>query len=63
MIFAPKVGQDVRIWYGASHRDWMPYHGLPAVVVATARGRGPRNVVVKVESKLVCVPRGNLVHR
>jgi len=60
MIFHPKPGQRVRIHY--ARRWWpMPYQGRTGVVRILARGRGPRNVGVEIEGRIIVVPRGNLV--
>ena len=39
----------------------MPYQGRTGVVRILARGRGPRNVGVDIEGRIIVVPRGNLV--
>lgn len=61
MIFQPRVGQNVRIHYAKSYSDAMPLHGKTGVIAVVAKGRGPRNAGVKIEGKIVVVPRGNLV--
>ena len=60
MIFRPCIGQCVRIHYAKKYADKMPHHGKTGIIVFAAKGRGPRNVGVKIKEKTIVVPRGNL---
>jgi ribosomal protein L21E len=60
VIWKPSVGQQVRLHYRPSLARIMPFHGQTGTVQAESRGPGPRNVLVRLESDLVVVPRGNL---
>ena len=46
--------------FGTSAVSMMPHHGKVGVVVLVGRGRGPRNVAVRLDNEVVVVPRGNL---
>ncbi len=61
MIFYPRVGQHVRVHYASKAAPYMPYHGKTGVVRVVVRGRGPRNVGVEIDGRLIVIPRGNLV--
>ena len=61
MLTNPFRGSTVQVWYRASLRPFMPYHGKRATVEGVGRGR-PRNhaVMILPEMVWVVVPRGNL---
>lgn len=67
MIWAPKEGQRVRIHYaikkGKKILPPKPLQDMVAVIVEIPRrGRGPRNVLVKLDDgRLIIVSRGHLV--
>jgi hypothetical protein len=66
MIRYPEVGQSAQIWYGKKTRrkaraSSIPWHAKVGTVVGIPRGRGPRNVAVRLDGLgIVIVPRGNL---
>lgn len=60
MIWRPKVGQRVRLHYGKRYCDMMPLHGRVGVVRVAGAGPGPINAGVKIDGRIVTVPRGNL---
>ena len=60
MIWRPKPGQRVRLVYSKSLAPSMPYHGKMGTVLESARGPGPRSVIVDLGTAIVIVPRGNL---
>jgi hypothetical protein len=59
VISNPRPGQRVRVWYRASLRPYVRYHGREGLVVTPGRGR-PRNHTVRVGEDLVIIPAGNL---
>lgn len=61
MIFHPRIEQRVRVHYAKAGAAAMPYHGKAGIVRVVSKGPGPRNVGVKIDGRLVVVPRGNLV--
>jgi hypothetical protein len=61
MIFHPRIGQRVGVHYARRAAAVMPYHGMHGLVRVVSRGRGPRNVGVEIDGRLVVIPRGNLV--
>ena len=61
MIFSPRTGDRVQVWYGPRWRGFMPHHGAVGTVEAAGRGPGPRNALVRLDAGgRTCVPRGNL---
>lgn len=65
MIYHPKLGQSVEVWYGAKKRrhasaQRIRWHAHSGIVVIVPRGPGPRNVGVRFGDEIVVVPRGNL---
>lgn len=61
MVSNPKPGDRVQLWYAAARRPIAPHHGHLATVVTAAKGRGPRNHLVRTDAgELVIVPAGNL---
>lgn len=63
MVRQPKPGLLVRVRYAKARCHLFPQHGRDGVVIASGRGPGPRNVLVRVDGWLVVVPAGNLVDR
>ncbi len=60
MIWSPKPGQRVQLWYRQSAAGAMPHHGQSGNVMCVGSGRGPRNAAVRLDGEVVVVPRGNL---
>lgn len=60
MIRNPRPGMEVKLHYRRSAQKDMPYQGGIGIIVAIANGRGPKNVLVLVDRKMLIVPRGNL---
>ena len=63
MIWAPKAEQEVHLHYGRGPLGLgARYQDRGGIVVVAARGRGPRNALVRLDEdkSLVVVPRGNL---
>lgn len=56
MIIAPRKGQAVIAWY--KNRD-MPFHAKTGTVIISGRGK-PRNHLIKIGEKLICIPCGNI---
>lgn len=62
MIVHPRIGMAVRIHYRKSMAGFMPHHGKRGVVVAKAKGPGPRNHCIELEcGTRVSVPCGNII--
>lgn len=59
MLVNPRVGQEVKIWYGKKTRDMMPLQGKTGVIEIVSRGK-PRNHGVRVDGLLYVVPCGNI---
>jgi hypothetical protein len=47
--------------YAAKKAPFFPHHGKVGRIVVVSRGKGPRNVGVLIEGRIVVVGRGNLV--
>lgn len=60
MIYQPKPGQQVQVWYEKKAAALMPLHGQLGRVVAASRGPGPRNAKIDAGGAQYIVPRGNL---
>ena len=60
MMTCPKPDQAVRVHYRPSLAAIMPHEGKVGVVELVAKGPGPRNHGVRIESELIVVPAGNL---
>lgn len=60
MMSRPRIGTPCQLWYALARRSIAPFHGLTGVVVAVARGKGPRNHAVKVNGQVLIVPAGQL---
>ncbi len=59
MIFAPRIGQRVRLHYGKP--EFWSHHGETGTVEIVPT-RGIRNIGVRLDNgELITVPRGNLV--
>lgn len=61
MIRHPTPGQRVRLRYAKRFAHLSPHHGAVGVVLAFRAGRGPRNVLVEIDGRLVVVPTGNVI--
>lgn len=61
MIMQPKVGVTARVHYNKRDAPNRPYHGKIGEIVIVSRGKGPKNVGLEIDGKIVCVPRGNLM--
>jgi len=59
MLTNPKIDQLAQVWYRASVRDKMPYHGRVGRVMVVGKGR-PRNHGVLLDGQIISVPCGNL---
>ena len=62
MIWHPKIGQRVQVWYNKKAAPHMPYHAEHGLVTEVSRGPGPHNIKVELarDGRSVIVPRGNL---
>ncbi|MHA1559075.1 MAG: hypothetical protein ACTSWI_00150 [Alphaproteobacteria bacterium] len=61
MIWHPRPGQRVRLWYAKRYAAAMPHHGRLGIMVVAGRGLGPINALVRLDDgPEVVVPRGNL---
>jgi len=61
MIWRPRKGQAVVVWYNRRAAPFLPHHGEAGIVERVARGPGPRNVEVRfADGVRMIVPRGNL---
>jgi hypothetical protein len=61
MIRQPIIGHLARLHYAAKKVPFFPHHGKVGRIVIVSRGKGPRNVGVLIEGRIVVVGRGNLV--
>lgn len=61
MLSYPRIGQPVRVHYRRELAAFMPLHGQVGVVVARAKGPGPRNHAVVIRGTEYFIPCGNLV--
>ena len=59
MLFGPKVGKLVQLWYAKQYAHLWPLHGRigPLCIVGTGK---PRNHGVEIDGRIVVVPTGNL---
>jgi hypothetical protein len=61
MISRPSRGQLVQCWYRAALRGVATHHGRCGVILAPAKGPGPRNhAVLFPDGTMTFVPSGNL---
>ena len=60
MIVYPRVGQQVQVWYNKRLATIMPLHGKVGTVRVVAKGKGPRNHGIEIDSALWVVPCGNI---
>ena len=66
MIWKPKAGMIVKIHYRKSAQQSMWLHGCEGFVLDCAKGPGPVNALVEVNTfdqmtELHSIPRGNLI--
>lgn len=61
MIRYPRIGQTARVHYRKALQSYMPHHGKIGVVLARAKGPGPRNHLLRLEcGTVIACPAGNL---
>lgn len=59
MIFGPKTGECVQLWYAKAFAHLWPFHGRFGVVRIVGSGK-PRNHGIEIDGKIVVVPCGNI---
>jgi len=59
MLFNPRLGQHVQVWYQAAVADFMPLHGKYGRITIVSQGK-PRNHGVRIDGTVYAVPCGNL---
>jgi hypothetical protein len=60
MIKWPKFGMRAVVHYRKTAQSQMPYQGKKAFIHIVANGKGPKNILVIIDSVNVIIPRGNL---
>lgn len=60
MIWRPKFGQIVQLWYVRRVRKSVGHHAEVGMVRAFGNGKGPKNCLVDLGYMQIIVPCGNL---